>query len=94
MNVPPDTAPQQPDDDARVDADVDADADADAPRTPAAPIPPAPLAPAPALPAPGLPTPVLPTQSREDTDVGWGDYAERGNDDRLLRDRPPHWDDH
>jgi hypothetical protein len=39
------------------------------------------------------PTPILPAQSREDTDVGWGDYAERDDNDRLLRDRPPHWDD-
>jgi hypothetical protein len=43
-------------------------------------------------PAPPLPSvPILPAQSREDTDVGWGDYAERDDDDRLLRDRPPHW---
>jgi len=31
-------------------------------------------------------------QSREDTDVGWGEYPEEG-DERLYRDRPPHWDD-
>jgi hypothetical protein len=37
--------------------------------------------------------PILPAQSREDTDVGWGDFTERDDDDRLLRDRPPHWDD-
>ena len=37
--------------------------------------------------------PVLPAQSSEDTDLGWGDYAERDDSDRLLRDRPPHWDD-
>jgi hypothetical protein len=44
--------------------------------------------------APPVPSaPILPTQSREDTDVGWGDYADRDDDDRLLRDRPPHWDD-
>jgi hypothetical protein len=36
--------------------------------------------------------PILPAQSREDTDVGWGDYADRDDNDRLLRDRPPHWD--
>jgi hypothetical protein len=36
--------------------------------------------------------PVLPAQSSEDTDIGWGDYAEP-DDDRLIRDRPPHWDD-
>jgi hypothetical protein len=34
----------------------------------------------------------LPEQSREDTDAGWGEYPERA-DDRLYRDRPPHWDD-
>jgi hypothetical protein len=38
------------------------------------------------------PTPPPPAQSREDTDVGWGEYRERDDDDRLLRDRPPHWD--
>jgi hypothetical protein len=37
------------------------------------------------------PAPILPAQSREDTDLRWGDYAERDDDDRLLRDRPPHW---
>jgi hypothetical protein len=35
-------------------------------------------------------TPLLPSQSREDTDAGWGEYGDR-DDDRLLRDRPPHW---
>ena len=38
------------------------------------------------------PEPVLPEQSREDTDAGWGEYPEAA-DDRLSRDRPPHWDD-
>jgi hypothetical protein len=46
----------------------------------------------PTTPARTAPTPLLPTQSREDTDVGWGEYRERDDDDRLLRDRPPHWD--
>ena len=46
--------------------------------------------PAPILPTPSAP--ILPAQSREDTDVGWGDYAGRDDSDRLLRDRPPHWD--
>jgi hypothetical protein len=41
--------------------------------------------------APG--EPVLPEQSREDTDVGWGEYPESVRD-RLYRDRPPHWDDY
>ena len=72
MNMPPDTAPEQPDDDARVDAD-----DEPVSTTPSGPVP---------------ATPVLPAQSREDTDVGWGEYRERDDDDRLLRDRPPHWD--
>jgi hypothetical protein len=36
--------------------------------------------------------PVLPEQSREDTDEGWGDYPGQ-NDERLHRERPPHWDD-
>ncbi len=37
--------------------------------------------------------PVLPEQSREDTDAAWGEYRER-DDDRLYRDRPPHWADY
>jgi hypothetical protein len=39
---------------------------------------------------------VLPEQSREDTDAGWGEYPatdDDRNDERLYRDRPPHWDD-
>jgi hypothetical protein len=36
--------------------------------------------------------PVLPEQSPEDTDAAWGEYPE-SRDDRLYRDRPPHWDD-
>jgi hypothetical protein len=47
---------------------------------------------APTPPARTVPGPLLPTQSREDTDAGWGEYRERDDDDRLLRDRPPHWD--
>ena len=46
----------------------------------------------PAPPAPPAAAPILPTQSREDTDIGWGEYRDRDDDDRLLRDRPPHWD--
>jgi hypothetical protein len=45
-------------------------------------------------PAPVTPVtsaPLLPSQSREDTDVGWGDYGDRDDYERLLRDRPPHW---
>lgn len=36
----------------------------------------------------------LPEQSGEDTDAGWGEYTERDDDERLRRDRPPHWDDY
>jgi hypothetical protein len=36
-------------------------------------------------------TAVSVTQSREDTDAGWGEYGGRDDDERLLRDRPPHW---
>jgi hypothetical protein len=36
--------------------------------------------------------PVLPEQAREDTDAAWGDDPQ-ADDDRLYRDRPPHWDD-
>ena len=35
--------------------------------------------------------PMLPEQTRDDTDRGWGERA-GGNDDRLLEERPPHWD--
>jgi hypothetical protein len=35
--------------------------------------------------------PVLPDQTRDDTGRGWGERAE-GNDERLLAERPPHWD--
>jgi hypothetical protein len=49
--------------------------------------------PAPAQPAsPAAKSSLLPEQSREDTDAAWGDHRER-DDDRLHRDRPPHWDD-
>ncbi|HEV7756457.1 MAG TPA: hypothetical protein VGO94_11430 [Mycobacteriales bacterium] len=39
---------------------------------------------------------VLPDQTLDDTDEGWGDRfgAERDRDseERLIADRPPHWD--
>jgi hypothetical protein len=61
---------------------------------------PAETVPAETVPAETVPVPVfvpageptLPEQSREDTDAAWGEYAEPA-DDRLDRDRPPHWDD-
>jgi len=36
--------------------------------------------------------PVLPARSQDDTDVGWGERPEPDDDERLNRDRPPHWD--
>ena len=36
--------------------------------------------------------PALPVQSREDTDIAWGERPEADEDDRFYRDRPPHWD--
>ena len=36
--------------------------------------------------------PALPGRSAEDTDVGWGDDPEPDDDQRLSRERPPHWD--
>ncbi len=47
---------------------------------------------APPGPAVPEPEPAVPAQSLEDTDIGWGDYAEPNDDDRLLGDRPPHWE--
>lgn len=35
--------------------------------------------------------PVPPEPTREDTERGWGGRDD-SNDDRLLDDRPPHWD--
>jgi len=34
----------------------------------------------------------LPLQSWEDTDIAWGEQPESDENDRLCRDRPPHWD--
>jgi hypothetical protein len=34
---------------------------------------------------------VLPDHSTDDTDAGWGERW-TGNDERLLEERPPHWD--
>ena len=59
---------------------------------------PAPASPAAdsSLPADSVPVadrePILPEQSREDTDAAWGEYPDSA-DDRLYRDRPPHWAD-
>jgi hypothetical protein len=34
---------------------------------------------------------LLPEQTSDDTDLGWGEDSAT-NDDRLLDERPPHWD--
>ena len=36
--------------------------------------------------------PALPVRSPDDTDVGWGEQPEPDDDERLYRERPPHWD--
>lgn len=36
-------------------------------------------------------TPLIPGRSADDSDAGWGDDRSDSNDDRLLRDVPPHW---
>ena len=64
---------------------------------PAAPAPDAPVSDVPAHSVPAARVvsagdPLLPEQSREDTDAAWGEYPESA-DDRLYRDRPPHWGD-
>ena len=34
----------------------------------------------------------LPEQTTDDTDLGWGEQTDEADDDeRLLRDKPPHW---
>jgi hypothetical protein len=36
--------------------------------------------------------PVLPDRSPADSDVAWGDPPDTDDDERLILDRPPHWD--
>jgi hypothetical protein len=37
--------------------------------------------------------PVLPAQSDEEAGLGWGEAPEpEPDDERLRRERPPHWD--
>jgi hypothetical protein len=34
-----------------------------------------------------------PVEGEDETDLGWGDHRDPGDeDDRYTRDRPPHWD--
>ncbi len=41
---------------------------------------------------PAAARPVLPERAREDTDAAWGERPEPDDDERLRRERPPHWD--
>ena len=35
---------------------------------------------------------VLPDQTSDDTDRGWGEHPDDEDDDeRLIREKPPHW---
>lgn len=34
---------------------------------------------------------MLPAKSRDETDVGWGEPPEPDDEERLRRERPPHW---
>ena len=36
--------------------------------------------------------PVLPEHSDEEEGIGWNEAAEPDDDERLRRERPPHWD--
>jgi hypothetical protein len=35
--------------------------------------------------------PPTPVRSQDETDVGWSEPPEPDDDERLYRDRPPHW---
>jgi hypothetical protein len=41
---------------------------------------------------PGQDPDQAPVQGADETDVGWGEPPEPGDDERFNRDRPPHWD--
>ncbi len=34
---------------------------------------------------------VLPEQTADDTDRGWGERTDEDDDERLIREKPPHW---
>ena len=51
----------------------------------------APDQPAKVRPPVGDDEPVLPVRSPADTDIGWGEPPEPDDDERLSRERPPHW---
>lgn len=35
--------------------------------------------------------PALPDRADDDRDRGWGERDDGDDDERFLRDRPPHW---
>ncbi len=37
------------------------------------------------------PDAAVPERSADDTDLGWGDEDEDDSDERLTREKPPHW---
>ena len=37
------------------------------------------------------PPPAVPDRAPDDSDVGWGERPDEGDDRRYLEDRPPHW---
>lgn len=45
----------------------------------------------PAQGGPGAAEPVVPSVSADDTDAGWGEHGAGDDDERILRERPPHW---
>ena len=34
---------------------------------------------------------VPPEQSTDDTDIGWGDRPDKDDDERIAREKPPHY---
>jgi hypothetical protein len=34
---------------------------------------------------------VLPEQTTDDTDRGWSETPDEDDDERLIREKPPHW---
>jgi len=40
---------------------------------------------------PAPPAAATPARAPDDLDVGWGPAVDDSNDDRLTREKPPHW---
>jgi hypothetical protein len=83
--MPPEAAPDRPDRTVPPGPDDPGGKPAPSVRSPAD-------KPAPSVRSPAD-KPALPVRSRDDSDVGWGERPEPDDDDeRLYRERPPHWD--